>query len=43
MNKQVVIECDSNQEATKHIARKLNFEYQGIEDDLDIYRLKTTN
>ena len=40
MNKQVVIECDPNHEATKRIAAKSNFAYQGIEDDLEVYRLK---
>ena len=40
MNKQVVIECDPNHEATKRIAAKFNFAYQGIEDDLEVYRLK---
>ena len=39
-NKQVVIECDPNHEATKRIAAKFNFAYQGIEDDLEVYRLK---
>ena len=40
MNKQVVIECDPNHEATKRIVAKFNFAYQGIEDDLEVYRLK---
>ena len=40
MNKQVVIECDPNHEATKRIAAKFNFAYQGIEDNLEVYRLK---
>ena len=39
-NKQVVIECDPNNEATKRIAAKFNFAYQGIEDNLEVYRLK---
>ena len=43
MNKQVVIECDSNQEVTKHIATKFGFEYSGTEDDLEVYRLKPSN
>lgn len=42
LNKQVVIECDPNQEATKRIVEKFNFEYQGLEDNLEIYRLKVT-
>lgn len=40
MNKQVVIECDSNQEVTKHIAAKFGLEYSGIKDGLEIYRSK---
>ena len=43
MNKQVVVECDSNQEVTKHIATKFGFEYSGTEDDLEVYRLKPSN
>ena len=40
MKKQVVIECDPNQIATKQIAIKFGFHYEGIEDDLEVYRLK---
>lgn len=40
MNKQVVIECDPSQEVTKHIATKLGFEYDGLEDGLEVYKLK---
>lgn len=35
-----VIECDPAQEATKHIARKLGFEYAGEEDGLDRFILR---
>ena len=40
MNKQVVIECDPNHEATKHIVLKYGFQYEGVEDDLEVYRLR---
>ena len=32
-----VIECDPEQEITKHIALKAGFEYIGIEDDLCVF------
>ena len=38
--KDAVIECDPEQEVTKKIARKFGFEYQGIEDECEVYRLK---
>ena len=40
INKEVVIECDPKQEATKHIALKYGFQYEGVEDDLEVYRLR---
>lgn len=36
--KSCVMECVSEQEATKHIARKFGFTYEGMEDGLEIYR-----
>ncbi len=38
--KDAVIECDPEQEVTKKIAKKFGFEYQGIEDECEVYRLK---
>ena len=40
INKEVVIECDPKQKATKHIALKYGFQFEGVEDDLEVYRLK---
>ncbi|MBR6321518.1 MAG: GNAT family N-acetyltransferase [Lachnospiraceae bacterium] len=40
MGKQLVIECDPGQEATKRIARKYGFRYEGSEEGLDVFRLK---
>ncbi len=37
--KNIVIECDPHQEASKHIAMKYGFEYQGSVDNLDVYKL----
>ena len=39
LNRQLVIECDPEQEVTRHIALKYGFLYEGREDGLDIYRL----
>ena len=36
----VVIECDAEQEASKHIALKNGFLYEGEDDGCDVYRLK---
>ncbi len=36
--KDVVIECVPQQEASKHIAMKYGFEYQGSMDNLDVYK-----
>lgn len=36
----LVIECDPEQEATKRIALKNGFVYEGYEDECDVYRLK---
>ena len=38
--KAVVIECDPEQQITKHIAASFGFEYQGEEDDCSVYRLQ---
>lgn len=38
--KDAVIECMHEQEATRYIALKKGFEYCGISDGLEIYRLK---
>ncbi|MBO5352986.1 MAG: GNAT family N-acetyltransferase [Lachnospiraceae bacterium] len=35
-----VIECDTEQTASKHIALKNGFVYEGEEDGCDVYRLK---
>ena len=35
----LVIECDENQSASKHIALKNGFIYEGKTDNLEIYRL----
>ena len=40
MDRQVVIECDPNQKATKQIALKFDFVYKGTKDGLEIYRLE---
>ncbi len=40
LGKQLVIECDYMQEATKHIALKAGFIYEGRRDRLELYRLK---
>ena len=37
--KDVVIECVPQQEASRHIAMKYGFLYQGKMDDLDVYKL----
>lgn len=42
-NKQAVIECSPEQEATKHIARKNGFVYEGCIDGLDIFRYKRSS
>lgn len=34
-----VIECDAEQSASKHIAEKNDFVYEGQDDDCDVYRL----
>ena len=39
--KSLVIECVSEQEATKRIALKNGFEYEGTYEGLEIYRLKS--
>ena len=38
--KELVIECDPEQEATRRIALKFGFAYEGRADGLDLYRLK---
>ena len=38
--KAVVIECDPEQQITKHIAASFGFEYQGEEDDCSVYRFQ---
>ncbi len=40
LGRQPVIECVPEQEATKHIALKHGFEYEGKKDGLEIFRLK---
>ncbi len=35
-----VIECDPEQQVTKHIAEKYGFEYEEFWDGCDVYRLK---
>ena len=40
LGRQPVIECVPEQEATKHIALKYGFEYEGKKDGLEIFRLK---
>ena len=37
--KNMVIECDPEQEVTKHIAEKNGFVYDGVFDECDVYRL----
>jgi len=37
--KSLVIECDENQSASRHIAEKNGFAYERKTDDLEIYRL----
>ena len=37
--KDIVIECVPQQEASKHIAMKYGFEYQGSTENLDVYKL----
>ena len=37
--KSFIIECDENQSASKHIARKNGFVYEGKSDNLELYRL----
>ena len=37
--KSAVIECSPEQEATKHIAEKLEFRYAGLIDGCDVYKL----
>ncbi len=37
--KQVVIECSSGQEASRRIARKFNFRYDGTSGGLEVFRL----
>ncbi len=39
LDRQLVIECDPEQEVTRHLALKYGFLYEGREDGLDIYRL----
>ena len=39
-NKDVVIECSSLQEVSKHIANKFGFQYEGNIDGLDVFRLR---
>ncbi len=41
--KDVVIECSPQQEATKHIAEKYGFDYLGNIDGLDVFSLKNKN
>ena len=36
--KEVVIECDPEQEASKRIARKFGFDHEGRADGLDVFR-----
>ena len=38
--KDAVIECAPEQKVTKKIAKKFGFEYQGIEDECEVYRLR---
>ena len=40
LGKQPVIECDSEQKISKHIALKHEFEYKGSFDGLDVFRLE---
>ena len=40
IRKALIIECDPEQEISKHIAEKHGFEHLGRKDGLDIYRLK---
>lgn len=37
--KSAIIECSPEQEATKHIAEKLEFRYAGLIDGCDLYKL----
>jgi len=39
-DKEPVIECSPEQEASRHIALKYGFEYEGVFDNLDVFRLK---
>lgn len=40
LGKEAVIESAPGQEASRHIARKFGFEYQGVFDGLDVFRLR---
>ena len=40
LHKQLVIECVPEQEITRHLAMKYDFDYDGRADGLDIFRLK---
>ena len=40
--KSAVIECDSDQSVTKHIAEKYGFIYEGNMDGCDVYKLNLT-
>lgn len=37
--KSAIIKCSPEQEATKHIAEKLEFRYAGLIDGCDVYKL----
>ena len=39
LGKDLVIECDPGQKATKHIARKYGFQEDGQRDGLRVFRL----
>ncbi len=38
--KETVIECSPDNEASRAIARKFGFRYEGAADGLDVFRLK---
>lgn len=38
--KDVVLECSPQQETTKHIAKKLGFQYLGLIDELEVFKME---
>ncbi|MBQ6262657.1 MAG: GNAT family N-acetyltransferase [Clostridia bacterium] len=41
--KEAVIECSPDNEASRRIARKFGFRYEGTSDGLDVFRLRPEN